>query len=74
MSYKKDKLQFNWVGMNAVEDDKDIGSMAFSPVLKNHNAHLIRNETLVCPLGEKWRGKERQIIIFIALFFSFWCI
>ena len=56
VSYKKDKLRFNWVGMNAVEGDKDIGSMAFSPVLKNHNAHLIRNETLVCPMGEKWRG------------------
>ena len=56
VSHKKDKLQFNWVGMNAVEDDKDVGSMVFSPVLKNHNAHLIRNETLVCPMEEKWRG------------------
>jgi len=31
------------------------GSMTLSPVLKNHNAHLIHNETLFCE-GEEWRG------------------
>ena len=56
VSNTRDKLEFHWVGPNAVQDDGESGSMASSPVLKNHNAHLIHNETLFCE-GEEWRGK-----------------
>jgi len=55
VSNTRDKLEFHWVGPNAVQDDGESGSMASSPVLKNHNAHLIHNETLFCE-GEEWRG------------------
>jgi len=48
-------MAFHWVGPNAVEDG-EAGSMALSPVLKNHNAYLIHNETLYCEPGEEWRG------------------
>ena len=49
-------MAFHWVGPNAVEDG-EAGSMALSPVLKNHNAYLIHNETLYCEPGEEWRGE-----------------
>ena len=51
---------FNWVGPNAVADDGEAGSMGLSPVLKNHNAYLIHNETLYCGSGEEWRGKFKE--------------
>ena len=49
-------MAFHWVGPNAVDEDGEAGSMGLSPVLKNHNAYLIHNETLYCGLGEEWRG------------------
>jgi len=55
VSNTREKLEFHWVGPNAVQDDGESGSMTLSPVLKNHNAHLIHNETLFCE-GEEWRG------------------
>ena len=49
-------MTFHWVGANAIEDGDESGSMTLSPVLKNHNAYLIHNETLYCEPGEEWRG------------------
>ena len=50
-------MAFHWVGPNAVHEDGESGSMGLSPVLKNHNAYLIHNETLYCDSGEEWRGE-----------------
>ena len=51
-------MAFHWVGPNAVDEDAEAGSIGLSPVLKNHNAYLIHNETLYCGQGEEWRGKQ----------------
>jgi len=56
ISNTRDQMAFHWVGPNAVDEDGEAGSMGLSPVLKNHNAYLIHNETLYCGLGEEWRG------------------
>ena len=56
VSNTRSVMAFHWVGPNAVEDG-EAGSMALSPVLKNHNAYLIHNETLYCEPGEEWRGE-----------------
>ena len=49
-------MTFHWTGPNAIEDGEETGSMALSPVLKNHNAYLIHNETLYCDEEHGWRG------------------
>merc|ERR550517_994544 len=49
-------MSFHWMGPNAIEDGEESGSMALSPVLKNHNAYLVHNETLYCDGSEEWRG------------------
>merc|ERR1719362_2595626 len=49
-------MTFRWMGPNAIEDSEESGSMALSPVLKNHNAYLVHNETLYCDKSELWRG------------------
>jgi hypothetical protein len=51
-------MEFHWVGPNAVDEDGEAGSMGLSPVLKNHNAYLIHNETLYCGQEEEWRGEQ----------------
>ena len=51
-------MAFQWVGPNAVDEDGEAGSMGLSPVLKNHDAYLIHNETLYCGQGEEWRGEQ----------------
>ena len=51
-------MTFHWTGPNAIEDGEETGSMALSPVLKNHNAYLVHNETLYCDENEEWRGEE----------------
>jgi len=56
ISNTRDQMAFHWVGPNAVHEDGESGSMGLSPVLKNHNAYLIHNETLYCDSGEEWRG------------------
>jgi len=56
ISNTRDHMAFHWVGPNAVDEDGEAGSMGLSPVLKNHNAYLIHNETMYCGLGEEWRG------------------
>eukprot|EP00092_Neocalanus_flemingeri_P003564 GFUD01003822.1.p1 GENE.GFUD01003822.1~~GFUD01003822.1.p1 ORF type:complete len:534 (-),score=88.57 GFUD01003822.1:74-1525(-) len=56
VSNTRDQMSFHWVGPNAVDEDGAAGSMGLSPVLKNHNAYLIHNETLYCDQGEEWRG------------------
>jgi len=56
ISNTRDQMSFHWVGPNAVDEDGEAGSMGLSPVLKNHNAYLIHNETLYCDEGEEWRG------------------
>ena len=50
-------MTFHWTGPNAIEDGEESGSMALSPVLKNHNAYLVHNETLYCDGSEEWRGE-----------------
>ena len=57
VSNTRDKMTFHWTGPNAIEDGEESGSMALSPVLKNHNAYLVHNETLYCDQSEEWRGK-----------------
>ena len=57
VSNTRDKMTFRWMGPNAIEDSEESGSMALSPVLKNHNAYLVHNETLYCDKSELWRGK-----------------
>ena len=57
VSNTRDKMTFHWTGPNAIEDGEETGSMALSPVLKNHNAYLVHNETLYCDGSEEWRGK-----------------
>jgi len=56
ISNTRDKMTFHWTGPNAIEDGEETGSMALSPVLKNHNAYLVHNETLYCDENEEWRG------------------
>jgi len=56
ISNTRDKMTFRWMGPNAIEDSEESGSMALSPVLKNHNAYLVHNETLYCDKSELWRG------------------
>jgi len=56
VSNERDQMAFHWVGPNAVDEDGEAGSLGLSPVLKNHNAYLIHNETLYCDDGEEWRG------------------
>jgi len=56
ISNTRDKMTFHWVGANAIEDGDESGSMSLSPVLKNHNAYLIHNETLYCDEDQGWRG------------------
>jgi len=56
ISNTRDKMTFHWTGPNAIEDGEESGSMALSPVLKNHNAYLVHNETLYCDQSEEWRG------------------
>jgi len=56
VSNERKQMAFHWVGPNAVDEDGEAGSMGLSPVLKNHNAYLIHNETLYCGQGEEWRG------------------
>ena len=58
VSNTRDKMTFHWTGPNAIEDGEETGSMALSPVLKNHNAYLVHNETLYCDENEEWRGEE----------------
>ena len=62
-------MTFRWMGPNAIEDSEESGSMALSPVLKNHNAYLVHNETLYCDKSELWRGmyNNLKIILSIAL-------
>ena len=57
VSNTRDKMTFHWTGPNAIEDGEETGSMALSPVLKNHNAYLVHNETLYCDENEEWRGE-----------------
>jgi len=59
ISNTRDQMEFHWVGANAPDPldlDGEAGSMDLSPVLKNHNAYLIHNETLYCDEGDEWRG------------------
>jgi len=56
ISNTRDKMTFQWVGPNAIEDGEETGSMALSPALRNHNAYLVHNETLYCDGSEEWRG------------------
>ena len=56
VSNTRDKMTFHWVGANAIEDGDESGSLTLSPVLKNHNAYLIHNETLHCDEDKGWRG------------------
>jgi len=56
VSNERNQMAFYWVGLNAVQEDGEAGIMGHSPVLKNHNAYLIHNETLYCDSGEEWRG------------------
>ena len=62
-------MTLRWMGPNAIEDSEESGSMALSPVLKNHNAYLVHNETLYCDKSELWRGmyNHLEIILSIAL-------
>ena len=64
-------MTFRWMGPNAIEDSEESGSMALSPVLKNHNAYLVHNETLYCDKSELWRGMYiyLKIILSIGLHF-----
>ena len=45
-------MEFHWSDMMRGDD---AASIVLSPLLKQHNAYLIHNETLVCQ-GEEWRG------------------
>ena len=71
VSNTRDKMTFRWMGPNAIEDSEESGSMALSPVLKNHNAYLVHNETLYCDKSELWRGMyiHLKFILRIALHF-----
>ena len=62
-------MAFQWVGPNAFDEDGEAGSMGLSPVLKNHDAYLIHNETLYCGQGEEWRGKQNVHVCLSAPLF-----
>ena len=64
VSNTRDKMTFRWMGPNAIEDSEESGSMALSPVLKNHNAYLVHNETLYCDKNELWRGMVNHVKFF----------
>ena len=67
VSNTRDKMTFRWMGPNAIEDSEESGSMALSPVLKNHNAYLVHNETLYCDKNELWRGMVIHSKIFPSI-------
>lgn len=54
VSSTRSQMEFHWSGLIR-GDDSLAGSIVLSPLLKQHNAYLIHNETLVCE-GEEWRG------------------
>jgi len=56
VSFTRDQMDFYWAGPNRIDAVSEAGSIALSPVLKNHNAYMIYNETLYCSVEEEWRG------------------
>jgi len=56
VSFTRDQMEFHWEGHNRISDRSESGSIALSPVLKNHNAYMIFNETLYCNTADEWRG------------------
>jgi len=56
VSFTRDEMYFHWAGHNRIDADSESGSIALSPVLKNHNAYMIFNETLYCNEADEWRG------------------
>lgn len=55
ISSTRDLMEFHWTGPSRVGENGAAGSVGLSPVLKQHNAYLIHNETLYCD-GQDWRG------------------
>jgi len=56
VSSPRNQMAFYWTGPNKVAKDAEAGVISLSPVLKQHNAYLIHNETLYCHGGQEWRG------------------